>query len=225
MLIDTCVTIAYKCTSCGTFEFFYISLFELSNKKECKLTCRCGKSSLLIREENYGDYKIRIPCISCGDEHIFTAGRKELLCRNINIFYCPVTGMQQCYVGNDSDVRVKVDALEKELDELIDLFGYDSYFKNTRVMIDTLNRIHDIAEQGNLYCECGNEDIELILLQDKVCLQCKNCSGNKTIYAVNNEDLKDILRRKRVMLVNELPGCDASAPDTLMRKSDGKIIR
>ncbi|WP_243467594.1 hypothetical protein [Acetivibrio straminisolvens] len=37
MIIDTSTTIAYKCSSCGAFQFTNVSLFEISNKKRVAL--------------------------------------------------------------------------------------------------------------------------------------------------------------------------------------------
>lgn len=200
MLIDTSVTIAYKCSSCGTFEFFYISLFSLLYKKECLLTCRCNKSSISITRENFKDFRVKIPCIGCGSEHTFVLCRKDFLYKDISIFYCPVTGMQNCFIGSDDKVSRKIDNLEKEFDELIDKFGYDNYFKNTQVMFDSLNIIHDIAEKGNLECQCGNNDIELILLSDKIHLECRKCGGKRIVNAASNKDLKDIFNKRHILL-------------------------
>lgn len=200
MLIDTSLTIAYKCPQCGSFEFFNVSLFALVLKKEQKLICRCNKSYMIIDEEDSRHYKLHTPCIGCGEEHIFILSMKELLYKDINVFYCPHTGMQQCFIGKDEAVRKKIDSLEQELDELIDMFGYDNYFKNTRVMLDSLNKVHDIAEQGNLYCECGNSDIEMVLLSDRIYLKCPKCSGNRVIYAATNADLKEILMKQQIIL-------------------------
>jgi len=201
MIIDTGATIAFKCSSCGTFEFFNISLFKLLYKKEYCFRCRCGNSSLQLTRKNNREYKLSMPCLSCGGRHEYVLTRKDLISRDINVFYCTQTGMQQCFIGCDDDVLNRIDTLERELDELIDMFGYDSYFKNTRVMIDTLNRIHDIAEQGNLYCECGNNDIELLLFPDRVELNCRLCSGTKVINAGSNDDLKDILHGHQITLL------------------------
>lgn len=200
MLIDTSVTIAYKCYSCGAFEFFNTTLFKFLQKKEHLFTCRCNNSSILIIQENRRTFRITIPCIGCGSEHTFILPRKDLLSKVVSVLYCPETGMQQCFIGNDEDVRKKIDNLERELDDLINLFGYDNYFKNTQVMFDALNKIHDIAEAGNLSCECGNRDIELIMLPDKICLKCTKCSGSKIIEASSNTDLKDILVRQQITL-------------------------
>jgi hypothetical protein len=212
MLIDMNITIAYKCSLCGTFDFFNISLFKLLKKREYYFACRCSMSGITVILDGSSEYKIKMPCISCGSEHIFSFNRRDLFNRGIKIFYCPETGLQQCVIGNDRDVRQKIDSLEKELDELITMFGYDSYFKNTQVMFDTLNKIHDIAEQGNLCCECGNRDVELTLLPDKIHLKCTKCSCDDVINAASNEDLKLILIKNYVTLIRKFP------PNIILKK-------
>jgi hypothetical protein len=216
MLIDTVITIAYKCPLCGSFKFFNISLFVLQQKKEFHLKCRCKKSNLVVMENGSKAFEIRTPCIGCGYEHIYNLDRKEFLNKEISVFHCPSTGMQQCFVGRDEAVRKKVDSVERELDELMDMFGYDNYFDNTQVMFDSLNRIHDIAEQGNLYCECGSSDVELILLPNKICLKCNKCSGSRIIQAASNEDLKDILIRQQILLLKELPDHEPTDANTFL---------
>ena len=221
MIINTSLTIAYKCPACGSFEFSGVSLFALMHNKECGITCHCNKSTTIISLETSGDYKIRTGCIGCGNEHIYIISRKEMLSKNINIFHCPETGIQLCFIGKDEEVRRRIDRLEKELDELIDMFGYESYFKNTRVMFDSLNRVHDIAEQGDLVCECGNHDIELRLLSDRIHLQCKKCPGNIVIFAASNEDLKKMQTSQQILLseVHEYANMNQKR---YIRKTDGK---
>lgn len=222
MIIDTSKTIAYKCSSCGAFQFINISLFEMSSKKESSFTCRCNGSSLVIAREGLNDYRIVIPCIGCGTDHIYLFGRKELVSGEIHVLNCPKTGMQQCFIGNDEDVRGKLDSLEKEFDELIDTLGYDNYFVNTQVMFDSLNIIHDIAEKGNLFCECGNNDIELLLLSDKIYLRCKKCPACKIIYASTNEHLKNNLQTKHILLVDDGQSLDIKTNESIVKKRDGK---
>jgi len=141
--------------------------------------------------------------------HVFRLDIKDILYKNdINVLNCPESGMKLCFIGGDEEVRGKVDSFENELDKLIDMFGYDSYFKNTQVMFDALNKIHDIAEQGNLQCQCGNSDIDLLLLSDKILLKCRNCDSNRIVYAASNGELKD-----------SLPGNQLILPDGGKRKS------
>jgi len=194
----------------------------MSNKKESSFTCRCNGSSLVIAKEGPADYRIVIPCIGCGTDHIYLFSRRELITGEISVLNCPKTGMQQCFIGSDEDVRKKIDSLEKEFDELIDTLGYDNYFANTQVMFDSLNIIHDIAEKGNLFCECGNNDIELLLLSDKIYLRCKKCPASKIIYASSNEHLKNNLQTRQILLMDEGQPLDIKTTEPRMKKRDGK---
>jgi hypothetical protein len=129
--------------------------------------------------------------------------KKNILTGEPIVFNCPETGMKICFVGRDEAVRKKVDSLEKEFDEMIDRYGYESYFDNTQVMFDTLNRIHDIALKGDLFCECGSVNIELVLLSDCILLKCARCGGSKRIPAAKNKDLKDILTKSRIAITGD----------------------
>lgn len=204
MLIDTSITIAYKCKTCGSFEFFNTSLFTFLYKKNCSLSCRCKKSWITIKQEGENSFLISIPCIGCGNEHTYLFTRRSILAGDPGAFNCPETGMQICFIGRDEAVRKKVDSLEEEFDELMDTCGYESYFHNTQVMFDTLNRIHDIALNGDLCCECGSTDIGLVLLSDCILLRCGKCGGNKKIPAAKNKDLKDILTKNQILITEEI---------------------
>jgi hypothetical protein len=202
MLIDTTITVAYKCTSCGSFEFFNVSIFKLLYN-EYSLACRCKKSCITMRREGGNSFLISIPCIGCDDEHTYLFTKKSILFGEPVVFNCPETGMQICFVGRDEAVCNKIDDLEKEFDELMDTYGYESYFRNTRVMIDTLNRIHDIALCGSIICECGGSDIELVLLSDCILLRCGRCGGSKRIPAAKNSDLKNMLAMNQILITKE----------------------
>ena len=218
MIIDAGTTIAYKCLSCGTFEFVRITLFELSFGKDAVYKCRCNGSTLVISKENADSYKISIPCIGCGTNHVYILERKDFMKQDVSVFYCPKTGIKQYFIGCDMDVRKRIDILEKEFDELINMFGYDSYFSNTQVMFDSLNIIHDIAEKGNLFCECGNNDIELLLFSDKIYLRCKKCPASKVLNTSTNEHLRQNLKLKQITLLDEGLGLENVPVEFLIRK-------
>jgi hypothetical protein len=202
MLIDMHVTIAYKCFSCGTFEFTNINLFELFLHNTYVSRCRCNGAKLEITGISRNKYKISVPCIGCGSEHFWILDREQFFNNDILINTCPVTGIKHCFMGRDADVRNYIDNFEKELDVIIDDLGYENYFNNTQVMIDTLNKIHDIAEQGNLHCECGCEDIKVSMLRKGIYLKCAQCSGNKFIPASSNNDLKKTMKKVSIVLLN-----------------------
>jgi hypothetical protein len=195
-------------------------MFTLIYKKNYSLTCRCGKSSIIIKQEGENSFFISIPCIGCDNEHTYLFTRRSILLGEPVVFNCPETGMQICFIGRDEAVRGKVDSLEEEFDELIDAYGYESYFRNTQVMIDTLNRIHDIALNGNLLCECGDADIDLVLLNDCVLLRCNRCGGSKSIPAARNSDLKELHVMSQILITRDTFHYD---DELLSRQSGNKF--
>lgn len=222
MLINTCLTMGYKCNFCGSFEFFNISLFKVLSRRAYTLTCRCNNSKITIFNDNINEFRIRIPCIGCDSNHVFKLSRNDLLMKPVSVLHCPDTGIELCFIGTDEEVRKRIDSLEKKFDELIDLFGYDKYFLNTQVMFDALNKIHDIAEGGNLYCECGSSEIEMLLYEDKIHLKCLRCFASIVIDASSNKDLKDILKKNQIMLTKKSNEFMKNHSKQLERKTDDK---
>ncbi|HEY5584796.1 MAG TPA: hypothetical protein VIK78_09930 [Ruminiclostridium sp.] len=200
ILIDMDVTIAYKCFSCGTFDFTNINIFKLFLHDSVVHKCRCEGARLEILKIRKNEYKLTVPCIGCGSEHTHNIGREDLISDEIIIYTCPITGIKQCFIGRDDMVREYIDSFEKELDVMIDGLGYEKYFVNTQVMIDTLNKVHDIAEQGHLYCVCGCNDIIVSMLKKGIHLKCPQCSGSEFILAASNNDLKKTLQKVSIVL-------------------------
>ncbi len=200
MLIDMDVTIAYKCFSCGTFDFTNINLFKLTLHNSIMSKCRCGAAKLAVLGICKNKFKLTVPCIGCGSEHSHILNREDIISKDITIFTCPETQIKQCFIGKDSVVREYLDKFERELDVMIDGLGYENYFVNNQVMLDTLNKIHDIAEQGQLYCECGCDDIYVTMQRKSIYLKCSQCSGNKFIPAASNNDLKKTLNQVSLLL-------------------------
>lgn len=205
MLINTDITIAYKCFSCGTFNFKNVNLFKLFPREKITFGCSCKNSKMEIIRTGKSDYRLTVPCIGCGTEHSQNISREMLLNNNILTYTCPLTSIKYCFIGKDKAVREFIDNFEKELDGMIDGLGFDSYFENTRVMLDTLNRIHDIAERGRLCCECGCEDIIVSMHRKGIILKCSQCTGGKFIPAATNNDLKKTLLRDKIILFGKKP--------------------
>lgn len=203
MLINTDITIAYKCVACGTFEFISVNLFRLFHQRSIEFNCRCNNSSGKIIRTNQNEYEIKIPCIGCGSEHSYTIDKRTLLRGELQVYCCQTTQLKQCFVGPDVRVRQSVDSFERELDYMMDNLGYDSFFENSQVMLDTLNKLHDLAEKGNLLCRCGCSDAIINLRRKGIFLRCSRCNGSKFIPAASNNDLKVTLNKASIILNND----------------------
>ncbi len=156
MIINRSSTIAYKCPVCGSIEFDDISIFDFSGKKEYTLMCGCEDSSVSLTMKRNKQCAITVPCIACNEIHMFTIPTNALWNNNIMNFSCPNTGVELCFIGKDDIVRTSVDDYEIQMDSLLNDIGYDDDFLNNTVMLNTIDRIHDIAGKGNLLCQCGS---------------------------------------------------------------------
>ena len=87
MLIDTSITVAYRCTSCGSFEFL---TFRCSN---CCTMSTAWHAAVKVAHydeaEGENSFLIRIPCIGCDNEHTYLFSRKSILFGEPVVFNCP----------------------------------------------------------------------------------------------------------------------------------------
>ncbi|MDK2798797.1 MAG: hypothetical protein PWP27_334 [Clostridiales bacterium] len=203
MVVNWLNTIAYKCPVCGSIEFNNISIFDFSGEKEYTVHCSCGKAFVKIITQSRQKCTISIPCIACNHMHAYTVNFKALWTKRIINFKCTKTNIELCFIGDDDIVRQKVDQYEMQMDKLMNDIGYDDYFKNSTVMLDTIDKIHDIAEKGNLFCECGNHDIDLQIFGDRVELICTKCRSYEMIKACTNQDLKHTFKRNSIILCHD----------------------
>ncbi len=206
MIINKNSTIAYKCPVCGSIEFDDVSIFDFSGKREHTITCGCKDSSVNLTMKRNKQCTIAVPCIACSETHAFTIPTNALWNNNIMSFSCPNTGMGLCFIGKDDIVRTSVDDYEIQMDLLLNDIGYDDDFLNNTVMLNTIDRIHDIAGKGNLLCQCGSHDIELEVLYDCVALMCNKCQTCEVINARTNKDLKETQERESIILCHDSYG-------------------
>lgn len=204
MIIRQSRTVTYTCPDCGSNHFEDISLFDFSGNSEVVISCRCGKSQLTIKTEDYKRYNVIIPCIGCGEKHEFTISFYEMWIGPVKVIKCENTGIELCLIGKDGDVRKYFDTLEQKKDALANAIGFKKVFSNSTVMLEVFNKIHDIAEKDNLVCECGCKNVSVYMLYDKIILQCARCGGLDIISAKDSFDLKAISQKDQIILYKQI---------------------
>jgi len=204
MLIKQTRTITYICPVCGLTHFEVVSLFDFSGKSEVVITCKCGNSKIRITTKDYKNYHISLPCIGCGETHEYMMSFYHVWIAPINVIRCKQNNFEFCIIGSDDEVRKKLDCLEMEKDAVASIVGFEKEFNNSAVMLEALNKIHDIAEQGNIVCECGCKKISIYMLNDKIILQCTKCSGLEVVDAKDNFDLKNLSQKQQIILYKQI---------------------
>ncbi len=192
MLIDTNFIMTMRCPVCGIIKYYDLSRFAVGRGKPLYINCSCGATALIISTKDHTLYRVQVPCLVCEAKHQIEFNGKFLWSGEVIRLSCSDTGLELGYIGPEPAVRQMVYCQEQELDALADDINSESYFNNPDVMYEVLSCLHEIAEQGDLYCQCGNLEIEVELFPDCLELHCKNCDSINIIYAETEDDLNVI---------------------------------
>lgn len=201
MIVATEFVVAVRCPSCGKMDFHSVSRFSFSNNNTHKITCTCGTPKLIIGTKNRQHYWFQIPCVLCETNHLVYYKAKQLWSNELNFFYCTDADIELGYFGPEEKVKTFSENYDNNIESLVEELGYDDYFNSPDIMFEVLNSLHEIAEEGFLYCDCGSFQIEIDIFPDRVELQCKNCNSVVIVYAETEDDLRKIRNIKKIELV------------------------
>jgi len=193
MILDTETLIAMRCPECGKLEYHTLSRFDFSGHKRIEISCSCGYVKLFLSTKDRKNYWLQVPCVVCESKHLRSLSAKMLWSDEVNYLFCQETGLELGYIGPDDEVKALAVAQQETMEALGDDFdAEDEYFHNSEVMYEVLNCLHNIAEQGLLYCQCGNQDVEVDIFPERLELHCKDCDSVNIIYAETDDDLRVI---------------------------------
>ncbi len=203
MLVSTQRTLALRCPLCGRLEFHQVSLFDFSGHAPVRIRCKCGFNKAILYTKNGREYFLQIPCLICEEIHILRFGKRELWEKPTLLIRCTETGQELGYLGTENSIERIVRQKQDDLDSIINNLGFDDYFANPPVMFETLNHLHQIVEENNLYCLCGNHQIEIDVFPEKLELRCPLCQSIHIIYAETIEDLKLVKQAVKIALTEK----------------------
>jgi hypothetical protein len=210
MLIDTRRVLAVRCPRCGRLEVRDFFVFELQGIEPITVRCQCGCVLVDIARCSRL-YRLQIGCIVCEMVHELLLDVRSLLHKDAVGLYCPESDVELGIIGHAQRVE---ELLAAEGDILANVVGpgaMDAEFANITVMRDVLKRLENWAEQGQLYCGCGNHYLDLDLFPEKVEVVCPRCGGTLVIYAEREEDLSAMEGLREVVLKRGAFTCIDSA--------------
>ncbi len=215
MVIRTVYSLALYCSRCGKIHVHDVSAFTVKNAQSRELVCSCGQVQATITGVGHGQYLLKIPCVVCEVNHIICLDSKQLWRKHIDKMqvqkiYCPNETVELGFMGEREAVEQMIAGNQREFERLLrektddDIDSYDSYdenIENPQILFDVLNKIHDIAEKGHIYCLCGSVDIEAVVLPDCIELQCQHCGGRQAISAATDKDLQQAEQLELIELI------------------------
>ena len=205
MVIETERSLAMRCPACGKLNHQVFSLFELSGSRTLKVHCNCGFTLLVIGTRDHKKYTLQTFCVVCEMTHITICSAKELWCQDQTELFCPDTGVELGLIGNRAIVREAIRKEQTPLQVLLQSSEYNEFFENGEVM----TALQDLADQGRLYCQCGNANIDIDIYPERVELHCPECDGSLTVYGRTLEDAHLFNSISQIELMKDsLPGAD-----------------
>ncbi len=203
MIINFDRSAAYRCPSCGEITYGNFSLFELSGSKAVSVQCSCGQSNLVIAPEGKNNFIVSVQCIVCDDVHKFSLPFQALAKKDVVEYTCPNVMVGLAFVGRNEAVRNAVVKNEHYIEDVISACGLEHTGKNGVTMLKALDKIQELSDNENLYCECGSNMIDVEVRENDLVLECCLCGVSVTLTAdtIRNSDFshleKLILKRKK----------------------------
>jgi hypothetical protein len=202
VLISARTAFAIRCPQCGQMETAAVSRFEVNGNPSVKLTCSCGGQKLTVGGRP-GQVWLQIPCYLCDGVHFLYYTPKSFWNTELKALSCSDTELQLGVFGPEQEVDTYARTGGTELDRLMEDAAFGEYFDSPEVMYQALSRVHSLAEEGNLSCCCGNQQISVDIYPERLDLTCPTCGRDHTLLASSQDDIAALERLGRIELGDE----------------------
>ncbi len=199
-------TIAYRCPVCGKFILGIVGIFTLSGDL-IKLKCDCGGSELTVAYTSERKLRITAPCMFCPSPHTYVISSDAFFDRELLALSCTFSSVDVCFIGKKDKVLEAARAADRELLELIEEMGFDSFDEfmtgknsvsdHSNDNVDADYRIDyaqieevvhfmltELSEDGDILCGCHEGDTaryDFEFQGDSVKIFCHTCGYEKII--------------------------------------------
>jgi len=200
MVISTYTTVALRCPVCGKMDYYALSRFSMSGMERVSINCECGANLLTMGRNKGKTYWLQVECSMCEDTHFYAYNYKELWSNNLLTLVCGETGVEIGFLGSREQVRKNVQNMDKSVQEMAEELGYGEYFNNPEIMYKVLEHLHSIADEGKLYCSCGNQNLDVEVYPDRMELHCNDCEASGIVFAESFKDWETIRHMEEIVL-------------------------
>lgn len=183
-------SVALYCQRCGKIHIHDISYFA---QRSSGFVLRCGcnypQATLVRTDRNF--FEIHIPCVVCNSVHTARYKSRQLLKTKVEKIYCAKDRFELGYIGKRARIE-EILAFNKRQFERVSGDGSEEQIEKQQILLEALNRIHDIAEEGGVNCACGQSEISADLLGNSIVLECCRCGGYCILPAKSEHDLRQL---------------------------------
>ena len=190
-----------RCSKCGRVETHTISPFHFSGNRAVDIVCECGHVKASIYSFSHREYYVRATCLSCCSEHVWKVAKEEFWSSPLFICRCQGSGSEVGYVWPSDALPypgLNLEGVGKRPGSQDQM-----RFSSPGVMWEVLAVLHLFFSEGDVFCLCGAEEIQVQVLEDRVELVCNDCGSLCIAYAETEDDLDVIRHAEFICLVEE----------------------
>lgn len=202
MLINLKRIVAYICPFCSNISSKALTVFNFSGRDNIKLICpthNCHEVCVRISYKN-SKYKFEIECPLCGEKHTYTISKENFWNKPLITHKCPATGIDIFFAGEQKYVEEILDENSEVYSDVVDNL-FDDVEQTFSILYAIIERLHELMKKDLVSCVCGNDDVDLNIINDNIVITCKKCNKSKMIEA-NEETLIRLLNAHAVVIGN-----------------------
>lgn len=199
VLIREACSAAFYCQRCGKVHVHDIPYFTANRTV---LRCdRCGQTQVVC-ERNAGGRQIvfTVGCVLCGNESRAVYSLKSLPQIRLEKIFCQYDHFELGYIGRRRLIAELLAFNQAEFEALHPQDG-KNFIEKQPILLEALNRVHEMATQGDIICPCGSGLISADIRGNSIVLSCDTCGSYYVLRAETERDLARIGRGMDIGLI------------------------
>ncbi|MBR1761615.1 MAG: hypothetical protein IJ741_10640 [Schwartzia sp.] len=190
MVIRDVCSLALYCQQCGSIHVHGIPYF--SARRETALRCEsCGHEKARLLRLGKNHIAVEASCVVCGTKNRFVYVLRELHRAGLEKIYCGTDHFELGYIGRRRRIEELMRFNQAEFEALHPHDG-KNFIEKQRILLEALNRIHDMAQAGDIVCPCGSEALTADICGSYIVLECERCGSYCALRAENAGDLEKL---------------------------------
>lgn len=182
VLIRTAFSIALYCPRCGKLNLHDVSHFAVRDGS-LDLYCSCRFKQASVSFVGTRQLLVRLDCVLCHSTHQLFFNRQLLKYREPEKIYCPSENFELGLIGRREAIEETLRLHENTFCQVWQEGMKREDLRGQRILLEVLNKVHDIASEEGIYCMCGSHQMTADILPEGVLLTCLSCGGYELIRA------------------------------------------
>jgi len=199
MIMQTSFSVALYCQRCGNIHVHDVPYFTGGSDK-IKFYCKFKHEQATLIRLKAHFFRLQIPCVVCNSLHEAVFSLHQLMRMKVEKIYCANDFFELGYIGKRQELK-KILMFNRHGFELLEGQEHGEKIEKQQILLEAINRIHDIAEVGGILCPCGSKAIKADFLGSAVRLTCCHCGNYELLAAGSERDLEKIAKLEVIDLL------------------------